>query len=919
MDQPTATITGRKRRSLSQYVRREWPKSRILVINHPFRQAEFPALRELARELLDRDLFQVTTAGSFTIDQYSREFPDRLNKGKILSPGRMCLETQFRRRAYLVLGLGSGNLETDRLLDWARAKPEIQAIFLTSNYRFPGAYNLGPVTQRVVAWTDLLELTAAESIVLNLNQKVNQINPLPLVIYDDGLVDRERLREKLAPTRVIFTTDGEEQFLPDDLPRNFHVIDFAKPRHNYLQSPVPGELYLIGNRLGLNQNVRRGTYFYLVTGGRNIADVRELPRLPWWTTVSATFINFYLDREILGEIGSPERSEISRLDREYGLSSLNPVVMLLPIEAIDLTLIKLALEQGVHAAVALPIVAFLRQATQPWITGNGLREDLIGETQLETAIRIYSAINHQIQFPLRMTLKWRTAASEICKTLGLNSDTVIRTFRELGNFMRIIGAEPWRLEPKITTEYFSDFFTRLYPQQVYTMRGNFDQYVGPNNQNFQLRGFPVKESIGQTSSLLFPRLVAPIVENSNIRFSATWGIRTSPYLAPFYRWLEEKRPFRVEKEHGFSRRRIGEIRVTAMKPLQGKLRKIAVEPEALVVEFQPEPLSEGELAPIEELSEKDLVLAEFLSGQREFPYKRLFMPFEASEIKLRVNSLQVPTKLLPRRLYGLPAVEIETSQEQYRELNFATDIYTEEVRLSARVGNFGTAFSQWRARLPEILDWVKGDFSDEALREAMYQIGIKEATQFKISVAAIIYKYCGGQDVLDPCAGWGDRRIAALSLGRNYTGCDPNQALIPGHQAITRDFALPGQISEMIPLPFEAIDFDQRKFDTIFTSPPFHDLEEYSLSPDQSAMKFPDYGDWLGRWYKPVISKMISLLKPGGYLALHAGAYRDSSGVLRKFDLDTLKILKENSGRLELRRVFIVQPRKIPVFIGIKL
>ena len=170
--------------------------------------------------------------------------------------------------------------------------------------------------------------------------------------------------------------------------------------------------------------------------------------------------------------------------------------------------------------------------------------------------------------------------------------------------------------------------------------------------------------------------------------------------------------------------------------------------------------------------------------------------------------------------------------------------------------------------------------ADYLLREALYSIGC-ECTQFKASLGRAVWDFClrrigrrpSDARVLDPCAGWGDRLLGALSLGVGaYVGVDPNPLVHPGYaEAIRLLGGKRARHHQLVCCPFESYE-GPGDFDVIFTSPPFGRYERYFTgTPDDLRQCNVRYQgeDWVLEWLIPVVRKMYSLLRPGGLLALY--------------------------------------------------
>jgi hypothetical protein len=127
----------------------------------------------------------------------------------------------------------------------------------------------------------------------------------------------------------------------------------------------------------------------------------------------------------------------------------------------------------------------------------------------------------------------------------------------------------------------------------------------------------------------------------------------------------------------------------------------------------------------------------------------------------------------------------------------------------------------------------------------------KAPAQFPPSIAGMIYKHFDAQHVFDPFAGWGDRCIAAMAAGINYTGADSNTSLKPAYKKMIKFYwpeatlkeygsALSFEnsvtptieperknqpsLAQKIDLYFEPcqdVPIDDIDFDLVFSSPPF--------------------------------------------------------------------------------------------------
>jgi SAM-dependent methyltransferase/predicted O-methyltransferase YrrM len=178
------------------------------------------------------------------------------------------------------------------------------------------------------------------------------------------------------------------------------------------------------------------------------------------------------------------------------------------------------------------------------------------------------------------------------------------------------------------------------------------------------------------------------------------------------------------------------------------------------------------------------------------------------------------------------------------------------------------------------------------------------ATPFKPAYAKAIYLYfydklrqngvIGSSEsisVLDPCSGWGDRMLGAMSsdfIGE-YVGVDPNVNLLPGYARIANEFGFTAKayIYEKLYLtnskakrnitiinqpfentneycPYGNVDVEDDKFHIVFTSPPFFNTEQYS-----NMIDYGSNNSWETTFYEPLMKKALNACIPYGYVVIY--------------------------------------------------
>jgi len=137
-------------------------------------------------------------------------------------------------------------------------------------------------------------------------------------------------------------------------------------------------------------------------------------------------------------------------------------------------------------------------------------------------------------------------------------------------------------------------------------------------------------------------------------------------------------------------------------------------------------------------------------------------------------------------------------------------------------------------------------------------------------VSEIIYRwFCvHGGNILDPFAGGGSRGIVAGYLGYNYFGIDLNKNQIKENQQLCKKIFNKKDETKFVPNYYigdsrelEKIIPTNKKFDIIFSCPPYFDMEIYSN--DKNDISNMNYTEFL-RIYGEIIKKSVSLLKNNG-------------------------------------------------------
>lgn len=149
-------------------------------------------------------------------------------------------------------------------------------------------------------------------------------------------------------------------------------------------------------------------------------------------------------------------------------------------------------------------------------------------------------------------------------------------------------------------------------------------------------------------------------------------------------------------------------------------------------------------------------------------------------------------------------------------------------------------------------------------------IGLRKyiASQFRPSAAKALYNYFEAKNVLDFSSGWGDRLAGFIvSDAKTYTGIDPNKKLFENYYKIINKYNEDKEIN-LYNNCAEDVYIDD-KFDFIFTSPPYFNIERYTQEENQSFKKYRKLENWLELFLFKVLGKFWENLEVGGHLAIN--------------------------------------------------
>lgn len=276
-------------------------------------------------------------------------------------------------------------------------------------------------------------------------------------------------------------------------------------------------------------------------------------------------------------------------------------------------------------------------------------------------------------------------------------------------------------------------------------------------------------------------------------------------------------------------------------------------------------------------------LKEYKNENITFPYKRLY--YKNSDIKKmfkNLKALEFGNRLQTNKTYrirninflpiellylGKPTILLH-KPEDYENINLLSDMFQEENRMKCRL--FVEKYSPeeyFHNKIEHLADYCLKKYKEinpKNLRDSIYE-NVKECTSFRPANLKFIIELYKVKSVLDFSSGWGDRLIAALATNVRYVGVDPNHLLHSNYKKMVKFFAPKSKKITMIEDTIQNAKLPNEKFDLVFTSPPYFDMEEYS---SKGKVKDKSENEWFDNFLKVAINKTNEKLNQGGHMVL---------------------------------------------------
>ena len=205
--------------------------------------------------------------------------------------------------------------------------------------------------------------------------------------------------------------------------------------------------------------------------------------------------------------------------------------------------------------------------------------------------------------------------------------------------------------------------------------------------------------------------------------------------------------------------------------------------------------------------------------------------------------------------------------------NKSSDFFHQDNRLKCNSINAPSPHRSWNNR--KFRDGIFNAFwtlkfkeiNSNTIRQA---IALRKytASQFRPSAAKCVYNHFKAKNVLDFSSGWGDRLAGFhASDALTYTGVDPNSDLYIGYNKQIETYNK-NKLVYLNDNCAEEMEYD-KKFDLVFTSCPYFNIEKYDGSERQSCKRYKKLDIWLEKFLFESIKRAWGKLESGGDLLIN--------------------------------------------------
>tara|TARA_B110000211_G_C13968926_1_gene504045 strand:+ start:129 stop:1079 length:951 start_codon:yes stop_codon:yes gene_type:complete len=283
----------------------------------------------------------------------------------------------------------------------------------------------------------------------------------------------------------------------------------------------------------------------------------------------------------------------------------------------------------------------------------------------------------------------------------------------------------------------------------------------------------------------------------------------------------------------------------------------------------------------------------------EYPYYENYVT--KKEIKENFKNLQTLPSILikPRREDCRIQMAVKTD-----DISKITDYFSEKCRVQCSFKNKPPPIEKFK-KLQNNPIFREGGYTK--IEQFLYD-NARGCNNFDVKVVLSVLRYFKPKRMLDFSAGWGDRLIGAMAYGCDYDGVDPSECLHPKYQEMISTLLPPSKRGKyrmfktgfedfQIPSSFGNMNSKklgkEKKYDLVFTSPPFFDLEVYENEKSQSISKFNTLEKWKQNFLIPAMEKSVSALETNGHLVIYVSDYTTESGKRIQYVRDMKRKVRE--------------------------
>lgn len=285
----------------------------------------------------------------------------------------------------------------------------------------------------------------------------------------------------------------------------------------------------------------------------------------------------------------------------------------------------------------------------------------------------------------------------------------------------------------------------------------------------------------------------------------------------------------------------------------------------------------------------------------DYPYKKYKM--SADELNSRMDRLTEYNPLIKHHKYKIFSISnisaerliykpvtnytyISVNESHYDKYDNLSDFWQEEQRLSCKRNDQEINALEYYSLNKKRLKKLGGD-----TREILYE-EFMECTSFKPSLLVGFAKLFwpeksdlpDGISILDISSGWGDRLLGAIACSKyygsnpnhlTYFSTDPNPLVHKAYSEMKEFYGVSDKefITEIS--AFQTVKLPEQKFDLVFTSPPYFDLEIYNSDDSTKLLNGESLDMWFDKFLLTSLKKAFDALKTGGYMVININDARN--------------------------------------------